>query len=36
MEKEKKKKLYQTDTFKVAIGMFIGILLYKIINGIFF
>jgi hypothetical protein len=29
-----KKKLYQTDSFKVGIGMFAGIVLYKIVMAI--
>ncbi len=31
-----KKKFYQTDAFKYGVGMFIGVLLYKIVMGIFF
>jgi hypothetical protein len=30
------KKFYQTETFKMAVGIAIGIILYKIITGIFF
>ena len=30
------KKFYQTESFKVGIGLFLGILLYKIVTGIFF
>ncbi len=33
---ETKKKFYQTDTFKTGTGILIGILLYKIITGLFF
>ena len=31
-----KKKFYQTDIFKTGIGFLAGILLYKIVMGIFF
>jgi hypothetical protein len=30
------KKFYQTDTFKTAIGLAVGVILYKIVTGIFF
>jgi hypothetical protein len=30
------KKFYQTDTFKKAITVLCGVLLYKIVMGIFF
>ena len=32
----KMKKFYQTDTFKIGVGLFFGIILYKIITAIFF
>ena len=31
-----KKKFYQTDAFKFGIGIFVGVLIYKVIMGIFF
>jgi hypothetical protein len=33
---KKMKKFYQTDKFKIGVGLFFGIILYKIITGIFF
>ena len=30
------KKFYQTDTFKLGAGIFLGILIYKMVIGIFF
>jgi hypothetical protein len=33
---ETKKKFYQTDTFKYAVGLAVGALLYKIVTGLFF
>ncbi|CAM3796110.1 hypothetical protein FLBR109950_01870 [Flavobacterium branchiophilum] len=30
------KKFYQTDTFKVGVGIAIGIILYKVVIGVFF
>jgi hypothetical protein len=31
-----KKKFYQTDAFKFGIGMAAGMLLYKVVTGLFF
>ena len=31
-----KKKFYQTDTFKYGIGIAVGMLLYKVVTGLFF